>query len=605
MLTKNKKLISVLLIISFLLPGSVFLYPKNAKAALDASIMVPTVALFSDAIATPNAAANVWQQVKRVAEYVLMAIIQRILDQMTQDVVGWINSGFHGSPLFLENPDSFFKDIAKSEIKTMIDQFGYDLNRFPFGRAWALNTISAYKSKLESNVAYTLSSVMGQQQAASFRDDFNVGGWNGFLINTQYPQNNYLGFQMLANEELASLVQGTFKAPAEKVNTLLDQGMGFLSPEKCMDEGTEYNDVMANAWNRPTFDRSTVEWICGVPGCPLVGPRNSEDPGYNAMACDACHSGYQLAMDSAQADWASKNTCKNLVNTTPGSVVADQIMGSLSAGKDETIQGAVLGSIQASIATIINALLNKFLSDGLNSLSDTISGTEEPVDNWTYDGQSLDGTSGTGGGGAGALDIPQNVSITMGGTNPTSTTISGGTPPYSIKVTDPITPNPAIATASILNNDSGGYDLSITGISHGGTSVTVKDSSPNAKKVKINITVVENGDLMIIPASITTGIGGTAIATVSGGTPPYHMSASPSATIAISDFTDPTLVVSGINLGQTSATITDSMGETITLNITIEAPTILGTCTLSSGEILQDISESDCTAQEGVWIENE
>jgi hypothetical protein len=604
MQTKNKKLISALLIISFLLPGMLFWHPKEAGAALDASIMVPTVALFTDAWGTTDTAANVWAKVKRVAEYVLMAIVQRILDQITQDVVGWINSGFHGSPLFLENPDSFFKDIVKSQIKTMVDQYGYDMTRYPFGKAWALNVINAYKSTLASNAAHSLSSVMTQQQIASYMD-FNNGGWNSFFLETQYPlQNSYIGSQLLLTRSLAAQTQETVQAPAEKVQSLLEQGMGFLSPEKCMDEGTQYNDVMANQWNRPSFDKSTVEWICGVPGCPLVGARNPNDPGYNAMACDACHSNYQLAMDRAQADWASKNTCKNLVNTTPGSVVADQIMGSLNTGKEETMMGAVLGTVQSSIATIINALLNKLLSDGLNSLSDTISGTEEPVDNWTYDGQSLDGTSGSGGGGAGALDIPQNVSITLGETNPASAEISGGIPPYSIKITNPITPQATIAAASITNDGAGNYTLSITGISPGKTSVTVIDSSPNVKKTKVKITVVNSGDLMIIPADITTQIGGTAVATVSGGTQPYHMTISPNADIVISDFSDTTLVVSGVNIGQTSATITDSAGESVTLNIEVETPTVLGTCTLGGGEILEDVSEADCLAQEGTWVEN-
>jgi len=64
---------------------------------------------------------------------------------MTKSVTNWINSGFHGAPLFLENPGSFFQDIGKYEIKNLVDEFGYDPNRFPFGQAFALNTINAYK----------------------------------------------------------------------------------------------------------------------------------------------------------------------------------------------------------------------------------------------------------------------------------------------------------------------------------------------------------------------------------------------------------------------------------------------------------------------------
>jgi len=61
---------------------------------------------------------------------------------------------------------------------------------------------------------------------------------------------------MLATEELARRVQGTASSAAEKIKDVVAQGQGFLSPQKCMDPDTKYNDKMANQFQRPSFDEA-------------------------------------------------------------------------------------------------------------------------------------------------------------------------------------------------------------------------------------------------------------------------------------------------------------------------------------------------------------
>jgi hypothetical protein len=281
----------------------------------------------------------------------------------------------------------------------------------------------------------------------------------------------------------------------------------------------------------------------------------------------------------------------------------------MTSMSSSTRQGELQAALGQSLSAIFDALINHFMQEGLNALADTVN-PEPPADNWSYDGQTLDGGSGGGGGGgAGALNIPQNVSIELGDPtkNPTSTEISGGTPPYSIKATTPITPNTSIATVSITGDETSGYTLTIAGISPGQTSVTIKDSSPNVKRVKVNITVVGNGDLMVIPASINATAGDAVTARISGGTTPYQMSTGPDESIAIAILSGTNIVVSGITTGQTSLVVTDSssLAKTATVNITIGATTgALGTC-LVSGIVITDMSESDCTASGGTWTAND
>jgi len=378
---KTQKFISILLVVVILLPSLFILsMPKKAEALTDAPAFGQRITtffqkLFSNVKDTTNTASNVKDTaisvknvLKEIARQALMTIARKALQEITKSTVNWINSGFHGSPLFLENPSSFLKDIAKSEVKTMVDMFGYDSLKYPFGKNFALNTINSYKRGLEKNASYSLSGAMTEPELRNYRNNFNVGGWNAFLINTQYPQNNYIGFQMIATEELARRVQGTVQTGVQKVKETLAQGAGFLSPETCADNNgnNEYNKVMANAWNRPSFDEA--------------GYRRDHpyDPANRTQ--------WTIDLAKARAEWATKNTCKNLVATTPGSVVSSQIMEAMTSGQDLTeLQSALGGSLSA----VFDALLNKFIGDGLSSLA-TKSNSAPTEDNWRYEGQDLD-----------------------------------------------------------------------------------------------------------------------------------------------------------------------------------------------------------------------
>ncbi|MBI2631283.1 hypothetical protein HYW73_03685 [Candidatus Nomurabacteria bacterium] len=406
--TKIQKYISFILIISTILPAVLFFGPKKAEAvwwstvSTDVSTHTNTALKWiSNKIDWINADSNVTVagiEIGNVAKEILrqtaMAVARKALQEATKSTVNWINSGFHGSPLFLENPESFFNDIAKSEVRNLVDIFGYDQLKYPFGKEFALNTINAYKSQLEDNTAYTLSKVMTDPvQIRNYQNDFNVGGWNGFLINTQYPQNNPVGFQMVATEELARRVSGTSQNAAEKIKTTIAQGQGFLSPETCpADINPEYNKVMANAWKRPSFNQA--EWEKANPYSS-----DSESPAckadYTSDLCAQQRKAYDFKYNAkrsgAKTAFDLNNSClkedgtSGLVNTTPGSVVADQIKINLGSGVHQKELAAAMGN---SLSAVFDALINKFIGDGLNSLASKTNPANEP-DNWSYNGLTL------------------------------------------------------------------------------------------------------------------------------------------------------------------------------------------------------------------------
>lgn len=556
----NQKIISFLIIISIMTPVVLFSRPKQANATLcppgtGVPSSVPVTAPIVEGSTGISCITTVKAWVQKSLELLQIEAAKVLIQKITQSIVNWINEGFHGAPLFLENPSAFFKDVQKTEIKMLVDMFGYDPTRFPFGRDFALNTINAYKSTLEGNAAYSLSKVMTDPvMTHNFINDFSVGGWNGFFINTQYPQNNYIGFQMMANEELARQIAGTVQAPAQKIQDLLQQGQGFLSPQKCMDPNTTYNNGY-NEFNRPSFDMAGY-----IAAHPFPATNDATEIAQ-----------WNAALAKAQADWGATNYCKNLVNTTPGTVVGDQVKTSLASSIHQEELATALGN---SLAAIIDALVNKLISTGLNELADTMN-PEPPVDNWSYGGQTLDG--GGSGGGSRALHIPTNVSVNVGET--TSTEMSGGKAPYSIETE----PDSAIATALISGNT-----ITVTGIASGETSMVITDSSATPKTATVQISVVAPGELMVVPAEITTDTGEMVIATISGGTVPYSLSGGHNGTIAMVALTGTKLVVNGLASGTTSVTITDSSSptpKTATVPITVgtaSAPTQNPTVTITA-----------------------
>ena len=556
---KTKNFISVLLIISIILPSILLSAPKKANAAgipvLDVTNYVPNwMQQVWGGLTSTATQLSAYFETHKFANWILQNVLKRIakafLAKMTQATINWINSDFHGSPLFLENPESFFRDIAKSELRNLVDMIGYDTFRFPFGKQTALNVINSYKRQLADNAQYTLSRVINDPDLlVRYRNDFNYGGWNGFLINTQYPQNNYLGFQMIIQQNLASRLQGTLQAPAQKIQSLLQQGMGFLSPQSCP-SNPKYNNGV-NEFLRPTWKDSGYDKA--HPFDPNTGASGSLK-----------WSEEKAKAKAAFYDPNGPNVCPGgLVNTTPGSVAANQISTALNMPFLTTALDGALGN---SLAAIFDALINHFLSKGLNALSSTVNPTPSG-DNWSYDGNTLGGST-TPYGTPTSLNIPQNVSASVD--QVTSTNISGGTAPYSIQTK----PNAGIATAKIDFTGSGNPTLTITGVAPGQTFVVVKDSSAPSKTVAVQITINAIGAFAVVPRNILANINNPIIATISGGERPYSVQIGPNEAVAIVVFSDTNLVITGTAPGQTFVVVKDSSipPRTITVPITILGP---------------------------------
>ncbi len=401
---QNKKIqqfISSLLILAILAPSvAVFAKPKKAEAQFTdfvAALQRGILTIFSGSSAAAEGtqtSLSLKDFVKEIAKQMLMVLAKRALAEMTKSTVNWINSGFHGAPLFLENPQSFFKDVAKFQVKDFIQVIGYDNIQYPFGKQYALNVISAYKKQLQDNAAYSLSQVTNDPVAQrNLRINFETGGWDAFLVNTQFPQNNPMGFDAVASQEISRRIDGAIKKPAEKVNDMLQQGLGFLSPDYC-ESRPAYNSLSKNEYNRPSFNFT--------PPASLVFPDINKyggdefDPAYIAAQNQYAQQ-YDNLKNSAYSTWALTNTCpEGLKKTTPGFVIGSQITKTLGTTQTQKELAAALGT---GIGAIFDAMLVKFFAkdSGLGGLA-TNSNPAPAADDFDYYGNSLD-SSVTGGSG--------------------------------------------------------------------------------------------------------------------------------------------------------------------------------------------------------------
>jgi hypothetical protein len=589
--SKTTKLILFLLIVLIAVPTVLFSIPKKVSAqaadvAAKAKVPVSTtqspgsgpqaggwlqrasdwltsksdVSIMTDSkqsLAMKIAAAG-----REVLRQALIVLGHKLLDTMTQSTVNWINSGFHGSPLFVQNPSKFFGDIGKYEIKSIINMIGYDSMQ-PFGQQYALNLIARYKAASQSDMQSSLNVILNDSSLATqYRNNFFAGGWNAFLVNTQYPQNNIIGYNIKMDETVLSKLAGNKSTTntIQKAQSLLSQGNGFLSPTMCPTSVNPNYNNGTNEFNPPTYNNATADekFYSDVPAC-IHNTVSSQDMQGKVTYSEGTVCINQTDIDKAnahadylkgedQARFAATSQCvdKNgksaLVATTPGAVAANHIMTALNLKTNVAGLDAALGN---SMSAILNAFMNHFLQEGLSGLSNAISGTSSSSsDSWSYNGQTLDSTTTSS---TATLTVPTNVSVNIG--NSTSTTISGGTTPYSIGTA----PDSTIATAQIGTD---GTTLSVTGVTQGTTTMVVQDSSSTST------TATPTAQISTITLGGSTGTAGMLSATINSITTSILVTTSDTTTTAATNLMNAINANTKIN---TSVVVTNTTPGVITI----------------------------------------
>ena len=244
---KNKKVISFVLVLFFVVSSTIFLSPKQADAIVPGP--ATCTGFFGGAVGTEGSKASVGvsnvpvrdlasflDQIQDTAtslatlqkeciwDNIAVILSKTLIKQLTSSVVSWVNSGFNGNPSFIQNPDKFLQDIGDEAASGFIEDVAPFLCE-PFRLNIQLALRANYQSTIRNRVSCTLTDVIGNTEDF-LNGSFNAGGgWDKWLEITQNPQNNIYGSFIEANRGLESQV-------STQVNTQqtdLDRGNGFLS----------------------------------------------------------------------------------------------------------------------------------------------------------------------------------------------------------------------------------------------------------------------------------------------------------------------------------------------------------------------------------------
>lgn len=313
-----RQTVGVILVLVIILPSIFLSFPKKAEAQW-----------------------VVWDPSVSIKDYLLdniaWLIVNKIIERMSAETVNWINGGFQGSPAFITDPSSYFKNIGDQVAGQII--FNHPDLRFMCAPLRAKVQIALAKNYVQpyGNFQCTLSSV--GTNFDSFMSNFYQGGWDGFVEISQRSQNNPLGLYNQAQNQINISVGSSLGEKKQE----LSWGNGFLSFKSC----ALYEEAQPGASIPAGQIQVGIEPYTDANGDPIPIYQN-----YDARKLPD-----------------TPPRCAKTVTNTPGSVIQTQLNKTLGIGS-ERLQ--VADEINEIISALLNQLVSKALGavgSGLRSLS--------------------------------------------------------------------------------------------------------------------------------------------------------------------------------------------------------------------------------------------
>lgn len=238
-------------------------------------------------------------------------VVNRVINRMAASTVQWINSGFQGSPMYVTNPESYFLDIG-DQLAGQYILSDPDL-QFLCGPLQAKVRIALARSYLGEDQRWNCTVTDVIDNIDDFMDNFERGGWEGFMKISQESQNNPLGAYMQAEGALSRELSKAIGTKKEE----LSWGSGFLSKKEC------------------------VEWDEADPA--ELAELEALDPG---------------------TSYEGTRVCIREETVTPGETISNQLNDVLGIGNNKL---AVADEINEIVSALLNQLVNKIVG-GMGSL---------------------------------------------------------------------------------------------------------------------------------------------------------------------------------------------------------------------------------------------
>ncbi|MFW6210028.1 MAG: hypothetical protein ACOC4E_00900 [Patescibacteria group bacterium] len=226
-------------------------YLNNVQlGGINAATTASSVSNASTALST----GSMWLK-ENVLDGIGWALAKRIVSAIVRDLINWINSGFQGSPMFVQDLQGFLRNVADEAIGGFIDELGgvgsFICSPFQLDVQVAIATQYAQARGGATGggapaPTCTLSGIVDNLEGF-ISGSFSEGGWDNWVAVTSNPM-QYTPYGSVLTAETAARAR-LINAQGEEMQ-LLDFGDGFFSAEICEDVsgagGTQQNCFVSN-----------------------------------------------------------------------------------------------------------------------------------------------------------------------------------------------------------------------------------------------------------------------------------------------------------------------------------------------------------------------
>jgi hypothetical protein len=208
--------------------------PREAEA--QSILGIPVTDVNNIIQTTLNAlSAAALEQKELVLDGLFYDIATQALQQMTSDMLEWINSGFNGEPAFVTDLRQYLEDIDKEVAGNFVytDQFSKACTPIQLRARTAIAEIVQDEAEpfdnFKERAACTIDDIPGGNTEAFLNGNFTAGGWSMWFETVINPQNTPIGLQI---EALATMRKEQQEKRSEE-QIKLDWADGFRSQEVC------------------------------------------------------------------------------------------------------------------------------------------------------------------------------------------------------------------------------------------------------------------------------------------------------------------------------------------------------------------------------------
>ena len=371
---KQRKII-VAIALAVFLAANLFVVPKAQAVMGVADVTVTTTAV------------DVPRTFTQIAGKILGVIFQqlrrRFVTMLQNDLVNWVQGG--GRPRFITNPKKFIQQAADQALVSSLDQFFIQHGK---------DICSSFRPQLQMLVQQasfvpefgarcTLKDINNNLQ--NFSRNFNDGGWETW-ISLHQTQNTLPGSYLAG----VQTIRAKTTTAGNTMNTQILAGKGFMDQKLCAKSTVRVGLFAPSESNRQTraeqiYEEAKLE--TSFPGTDfktqytytltmeeaLKQAKEEESlltiipqGGVSGSLYDTKTKDYtnEPGGGISMSRLGSNETCAETVTVTPGSVIGDQISGTLkSTGIDKLINAKEIAEI---IDAVIDAGVNRVAREGLS-----------------------------------------------------------------------------------------------------------------------------------------------------------------------------------------------------------------------------------------------